>query len=174
MLFPIGLQVNKLQYKFVKYSDAVRPIEDELVKYEAYLDHTQPFGLEIQDGKDAAKKVSEILREVEKTSMKTESVDRIANETVEQLTVYDAETWPVASQVSSRQKQIEEIKEQLETRKQNVDSNVKELDEFLVDLDTQTKWSETVLEEVEKLKTVGEEPEDVKKHLQDVEVCYVV
>ena len=163
-------QVDKLHSLFTQFHEELHPVEEDIVQYEAFLDRGQPFGLKIDEGKEARDSVTAVLQKVEETSDKLEKMETISNEIVEELEKYDIRAKPVLSQVTLTKKRMNELKDELEERKENIESEIKDLEEFVTDSEKEKKWTENLQKDVKEMEPVSEEPEIVRKQLEDVEV----
>ena len=159
-----------LSGKFSELSSLIRPVDNDIIRYQSSTEACKPFGITLEDGKKVSKDNEKLLESVERTYGKLDAVQKVALAIDEDLKEYGIEANVARSSVRDRKKQLDEIKDIYEKRNENVVSQVVELEEFLDDSEKLKSWVAEIQGEVDKVYAIDEEPDNVEKQLNEIEV----
>ena len=162
-------QVNKLSYKLNKFSETVLPLEDDILRFEAFLDSLKPFGMVVEEGKADMVKIAEFVAEVQKTSGKVEEAKNNGRDLIELLQHFDADSWPVQNHVTEVCRKYDAVVKRIDFKREEVTRQVRVINHFNDELKEGEKWLVEFFNKVAKLEPVSSEPEVIKQQLADVE-----
>ena len=168
------LQVASLDSKLSKLSSLSRPVDDDILRYETSLELHEPFGIVLDDGKKVEKDVEKTLNCVNETYDKLDAVEKAASDVDEELEKYGIERTTVRSTVLHRRRTLDDIKEGYEKKKETVEKHVIQLEDFLDETDKLKAWTNEIKSEVDEIYFAEEEPENVEKQLNEVEVRGII
>ena len=156
--------------KFSELSSLIRPVDNDIIRYNSSSEVCKPFGVVLEDGKKVSKDNEKVLESVEGTYDKLDAVKNVALSIDEDLKEYGIEANVARSSVRDRKKQLDKIKDIYEKRKENGVSQLAELEEFLDDSEKMKSWVAGIQDEVDKAHSFDEEPDNVEKQLNEIEV----
>ena len=162
-------QLNKLKYGFAKYEEAIKPVEEDICKFEQVLDQEKPFRLDVDEGKKHLDEINDILKKLDTTDRNLEDTNQRGKELTDQLEKVNADPWPITTKLADTNKKVDDIKRRLNDRKDEITDQLKDLEDFQNSVKEMDDLLNTITDKQEKLEPISTEPEVIKSQLAEVQ-----